>query len=214
MGGFGKILGLAAAGLLGVVGWNYFALGLTKHVLLDMPSMEADAAFAKLETRALQEHKGVDPFTALREASLQQSREQLSAAKDATERGRIAADIFLGFWLTNVRGVPDFCDQAGVDISAFEDSMRRMHAAQHAKALAVLGINEKGEDARYRRYKRTITRRVDFNMLYIKGYGIPSTKEESCKFLLEKRSTLLAAMNFGPSFPNINAILMSAPTQS
>lgn len=208
-----KVLGLAAAGVLGLVGWNYFALWLTKNVLLDMPSMEADAAYAKLEMRALQEHKGVDPFTAVREESLKQAHEQLAAARDVTERSRIAADIFLGFWLTNARGIPDFCEHAKVDVAPFNASVRRMHAAQHTQALAVLGIDERGENARYRRYKQTISHRVEFSMLYIKGYGIPSTPEDSCTFLLEKRSTLLAAMNFGPSFPNINSALMSAPTE-
>lgn len=54
--------------------------------------------------------------------------------------------------------------------------------------------------------------RLGYNMLYIKGQGVPSTGKVACETLLEQKSAALAHTAFKATAPALNDALLTART--
>lgn len=204
-----KIVAFVVAGLLGLGGWNLAALYMTKNVLLDMPSMEAASEYFTMEQAAYKKYPGKNPFEAVSRYSHDLADEKLREAETAESKAKVAAEIFYGFWMTQTRGRSEFCDQAGIDISAFREALEKRNGRQLRKATALMGADEKAQERLYRKYRNTILSRVQFEMLYIKGYGIPSSAQDACLQVLDEQQTFLDRVDFRVALPTLNHALMS-----
>jgi hypothetical protein len=209
-----KVLAIVVAGLIGLAGWNFFALTMTKNVLLDMPSMEAAGEYFDMQQEAFKKYPGKDPFEAMSRYSQDLAAEKLSEAETPEAKAKVAAEIFYGFWMTQGRGRAEFCAETGVDITPFGEAFEKRNARQLKKALALMGADKKVEDKLWKKYRATILSRIGFEMLYIKGYGVPSSHKEACEEVLAKRHLFLDRIDFRVALPTLNHALVSYSASS
>ena len=203
-----RVLAFVAAGFLGLAGWNLFAMYMTKNVLLDMPSMEGAGEYFTMEKEAFKSYPGKNPLEAMARYSRDLADRKLREARTAEERAGVAAEIFYGFWMTQGRGRAELCAEAGVNISPYRAAFERRHERQLKRASRFLG-DEKTRERLYKKYRATIQSRLHYEMLYIKGIGIPSSIKDACAEVLDHRDILLGKTDFSSVLPALNHELMS-----
>jgi hypothetical protein len=192
------------AGIAGLAAFSLLAQFLTHNILLDHESMQASAEFSNLQTSAAREHPNMSPGEARAAKSKSLVREQLAAAANDTERAKIAAGVFMGFWLTNGRGRAELCSAHGVDISSFVAKFESKHAELHAKAAALL--QDGPSEARlYAIHQNAIRSHLDYEMLYLTG--VPTDLSDSCRHFMENAGTYLRTLSFSQAEPRLNALL-------
>ena len=82
----------------------------------------------------------------IHDAALRRGAEQLDGLT-GTQRSRMAAEQFLGFYLINVRTRPAYCRQHGSDIAPWTGAFVRLHAEQYRRAREILSRDPAGADA-------------------------------------------------------------------
>ena len=192
------------AGMAGLAAFSLLAQFLTHNVLLDHEAMQASAEFSNLRNSASLEHPNMSPSEAQAAKSKALVREQLARATNDAERAKIAASVFMGFWLTNGRGRAELCSEHGVDISSFVARFESKHAELHTKAAALL--QDGPSEARlYAIHRNAIRSHLEYEMLY--STGAPTALSDSCKHFIESAGTYLRTLSFSQAEPRLNTLL-------
>jgi hypothetical protein len=199
-----KYLLAAAAGL---AGFSLLAQYLTWNVFLDRPAMEASATYFRMESDAMTAHPKDGPLLALAKYSHEQAMKQMTGAANDATRAKIAASIFLGYWLVNGRARGELCAQNGVDLGKFVREFEDHHADLHARALVLLKDEDVSENRLYEINRDAMLNHVSYEMLYLHD-GVPMSIHDSCAKLLEQSIVFIPKMNFANLEPWVaNTIL-------
>jgi len=157
--------------------------------------MEASATYFRMEQDAWKTYPHDPPLLALAKFSHDEAMRQMHAAKSEAERRKIAAAIFLGFYLDNGRARGTLCAQNGVDITAFVRTFENHHADLHDKALKLVADEGVSEDRLYEMHKDAMLNHLGYEMLYLHD-GMLMSLKESCEKLLARSFVFVPLMNF------------------
>ncbi len=124
---------IAVAGL--VIG--LIAYDLLKPDPIRAPTVaEVRAEADNLRTEAAKAHPNMAPSDAMKEVSVQRTREALSKG-DPEDRAKTAASVFFGAYYMNTRARPEYCRKRGVDLSPFVTAYNETHRAELERARAI-----------------------------------------------------------------------------
>jgi hypothetical protein len=194
-----------------VAGLGVFVLGstfITSHMRWNRPATEASAVYFKMAGEAWQKYPQEQPLVALAKYSHEAALKEMDAAKDEATRRKIAATIFLGYYLDNGRARGEFCNKYGVDTSSFVSSFENRHAALRARALAVLEDDGALDDI-YDSNSRAMLEHVSYEMLYLDSSALGL--KDACAKLVERPYAYLPKMSFAEIEPAITSVLLSTP---
>jgi hypothetical protein len=207
----GALIKYAIAAIAGLGVFGFGSKFITEHMSYDKPAMEAAAVYFKMEEAAWKKYPQDPVLVALGKYSHEQAAKEMDGEKDEAARRKMAATIFLGFYLDNGRARGEFCAKYGVDVAAFVRAFEERHAELHAKALAVLADEGTPEESIYDENSRAMHEHVSYEMLYLDSSTLGL--KDACAKLVEKPYAYLPRMNFSEIEPGISNTLLSTPKE-
>lgn len=207
-----RLLAAIAAAIFSTTLLNFGAVSVTKN-MLDLPALQVGADYAKIGEDALKKYPKLSPIEARAKYSNDLLKEKLSSAADPHERAVTAASAFMGFWLVQGRARAEYCEVAGVDLSAFRHDFEEQNRGLHEIAAGVLAREKYGEVKIWKTAKVTMLQQIQYEMLYIKG-GLPTTTTDACNYVLSKRADVRALMHFRYASPAGYQALLDARSEA
>lgn len=202
-----RIATYAGAALIGLLGWNLAAHVFIGHTL-NSPSAKAEGDYFKMEREAQAKYAGPGTPTAaaMSRYAGEQAKQMLAAAAPGKERTFTAAQIFIGFYLTNAKARIDYCRERQVDLSGFASAFANLHRLQYERAAALFEANGTSVDDTWSTVRAALMHGVDTDMGVIAGLGVPMAK--ACQEIARRPRYFADQLNFAKRQPEIQRALM------
>jgi hypothetical protein len=195
------------AALIGIFGWNLAARVFVEQTV-NSPSARAEGEVYKLEREAQAKYAGIGTPTNVamnRYASEQAKKIVAEAAPE--DRALTAAQIFIGFYLTNARARVEYCREQKIDLGNFADTFANIHYQQHERAVALLATKGTSEDDAWSTLHNALMHAVELDMGSSIGSG--TTPHDACHEIALRSSYFADQLDFARRQPEVQQALMA-----
>ena len=201
-----RIAGYLIAGLIGLFGWNLAVRVFLDHTV-NSPSAEAEGALYKLEREAQAKYAGIGtPTAAAMNRYANEQAAKMVAEAPSEERAFTAAQIFMGFYLTNARARVEFCNEQKIDLARFADAFATVNDQQHERAVAVLVARGTSEEDAWSTMRTALMHAVELEMNAGIGSGISA--HDACHEIALRSSYFADQLDFARRLPEGQRALM------
>jgi hypothetical protein len=206
MGSLGQIAKYAAAGVAGLLAWNVAAKIMVDNTL-NSPAAQAEGEVYKMEREAQRQQPGKPIAVAMNNYAIGKASEELAATASPEERRLKAAQIFIGYYLINTRGRAEYCQERGVDVSAFVDEFARLHRPQYDRAAALLEAKRVTVEKIWSITRGAMERPLKHDM---GSYGPPPRpgQPSACEELAKRAKFFARKLDLRERQPDVHSALM------
>lgn len=203
MGDIGKVLlAVAAVVMLGALLKKEFIDRQT-----DVALQEVGKTLDQVRKEGMEKRPDLAPSEAIRREAVAQTTQQLAAESDRDKRLATAASNFLGFYLINTRERVAFCNERGVSIGPFAAAFERGHAAELAKARAIMANAPLSEDKLYEMLQPQLRQMIAQDMKDI-AEGNKVSVQAACQLIATNGEPLAAEMHISKMQPAVYQVLV------
>jgi hypothetical protein len=201
-----RIVAYLGAALIGLFGWNLAVRVFLDHTV-NSPSARAEGEFYKMEREAETKYAGIGTPVGVALSRYASERAARMVAEAAPEdRAFTAAQIFMGFYLTNTRARVEFCREQKIDLANFADAFATIHTRQHERAAALLAAKGMTVDDTWSTLRPALMHAVELDIGATSG--ISTSVAAACHEIALRSSYFAGQLDFAHRQPEVQRALM------
>ncbi len=169
---------------------------------------KVEQSLSKMQTEAAQKYPDAPVSIALHQVATEQASKKIASETDVQKRASIAADMFWGFYFSNVRERPEFCREQGADIQPFVKAFEKGHAKEFTQARTIYARSSADESEVYALFKPQLRKMIQQDMNDI-ATANKVTLKEACQLIAENGESLAKEMHLSKMRPAVYQALSS-----